>query len=202
MKIRAGWCKTILVVLFVVLAAVIVVAHLVRVRSKATALIASVSEIRSTEDAKREIAAWKAREGTRFWTETDHPGGEHDYDAQIVNLPVARLRIVKPTEVIVSVTMRDGMLRSVTVIESTGWYPVASVWIQEWFDENLPKHFRVVGHRKPYVAAVEFPSSLPERERTKAFQVNTKCLVVPRGCKNAGELLPGIWQLESEQSSD
>jgi hypothetical protein len=93
--------------------------------------------------------------------------------------------------------MRDRTLHNVTVIGSTGWYPVASVWIQEWFDEELPNRIRVLGHRKPYDAVVEFPSSLPDQERKKAFAVNTKCLVLPGGCKNAGELLPGIWQLES-----
>jgi hypothetical protein len=46
--------------------------------------------------------------------------------------------------------MRDRKLHNVTLIESTGWYPVASVWIQEWFDEELPNRIRVLGHRKPY----------------------------------------------------
>lgn len=176
--------------------------YLEHLRSAATALIASAREIRTTEDADREIAAWKARAGNAFWTESDHPGGDHNYDASIVNLPIARLRVVQPTGVTVGLTMRDRKLRSVTVIQSTGWYPVASVWVHEWFDEKLPNYFRVLGHRKPYDAVVEFPSSLPEQEREKAFRVNTNCLVLPSGCKNAGELLPGIWQLESGQGPD
>ena len=176
--------------------------YLSHIRSMATELIASAREIRTTEDAEREIAAWKVRAGNDFWTESDHPGGDHNYDASIVNLPIARLRVVQPTGVTVGLTMRGQKLRSVTVVQSTGWYPVASVWIHEWFDETLPNHLRVLGHRKPYVAVVEFPSSLPEHERQKAFQMNTNCLVLPSGCKNAGELLPGIWQLESEQSLD
>jgi len=168
---------------------------LVRVRSTATSLIASAREIRSTEDAKREIAEWKAREGTQFWAETDHPGGDHAYDAQIVNLPIARLQIVKPTGVTVSVTMRDGKLRSVTVIESTGWYPVASVWVQEWFDADIPKQFYVVTKGKPSNAAVQFPSNLSDAERRRAFDINTACLVKPRGCRTADEILPGVWEL-------
>ena len=173
--------------------------YLRHIRNTATELIASAREIRTTQDAEREIAAWKVRAGNDFWTESDHLGGDHNYDASIVNLPVARLRVVQPTGVTVGVTMRRQKLRSVTVIQSTGWYPVASVWIQEWFDETLPNHFRVLGHRKPYDAVVEFPSSLPEQERQKAFQMNTNCLVLPSGCKDAGELLPGIWRLESAQ---
>ena len=184
-------------VLAVVLLVGGIATYLGHVRSMATALVASACEIRTTEDAERAIAGWKARAGNDFWTESDDQFGDHNYDASIVNLPIARLRVVQPTGVTVGLTMRDRKLRSVTVIQSTGWYPVASVWIQD-FDDKLPKRFRVLGHRKPYVAAVEFPSSLPERERTKAFQVNTKCLVLPSGCKNAGELLPGIWQLKSD----
>jgi hypothetical protein len=176
--------------------------YLGHIRSMATELIASAREIRTTEDAEREIAAWKVRAGNDFWTESDHPGGDHNYDASIVNLPIARLRVVQPTGVTVGLTMRGQKLRSVTVIQSTGWYPVASVWIHEWFDETLPNHLRVLGHRKPYVAVVEFSSSLHEHERQKAFRMNTNCLVLPSGCKNVGELLPGIWQLESEQSPD
>ena len=51
-----------------------------------------------------------------------------------------------------------------TAVEYTGWYPVASVWIQEWFDEELPSRIRVLGHSKPYDGVVEFPSSLPDQE--------------------------------------
>src|SRR5438876_279719 len=108
--------------------------YLAHIRGMATALIASAREIRTTQDAEREIAAWKARAGNEFWVESDHPGGDHNYDAQIVNLSIARFRVVQPTGVTVGLTMRDRKLHNVTVIESTGWYPVASVWIQEWFD--------------------------------------------------------------------
>jgi hypothetical protein len=173
-------------------------AYLFHVRSTAATLITSASEIGSTEDAKRQIAAWKAREGTLFWTETDHPGGDHSYDAVIVNLPIARLHIVKPTGVTVSITLRDGELRSVTVIESTGWYPVAAVWVQEWFGEDLPKQFHVSTKGKPSNAAVQFPSNLPDAERRRAFAVNTACLVTPRGCRTADDILPGVWQLSPQ----
>jgi hypothetical protein len=177
-----------------------VAAYLNHLRSTATALLNSAKEIRTKADAEREIAGWRTRSGKDFWQESDHPGGDHNYDAQIVNLPIARLHIVEPTGVTVGVTMCDGELRSVTVIESTGWYPVASVWIQEWFDEKMPNRFRVLGNRRPYAATVEFPSSLPDDQRKKAFAVNTGCLVRPAGCKTAEAILPGISQLESAVS--
>ena len=176
--------------------------YLTRVHASATALINSAREIRTKADAEREIAAWRKRSGKDFWEESDHLGGDHNYDAQIVNLAIARLRLVQPTGVTVSVTMRDGKLHCVTVIESTGWYPVASVWIQEWFDEDMPNRFQVSRNRRPSVATVEFPSSLPDDQRTKAFAVNTKCLVKPGGCKTAEDILPGVWQLESVASPD
>ena len=103
--------------------------------------------------------------------------------------------MVEPTVVTVGITMRDGRLRCVTVIESTGWYPVASVWINEWFEET-PNRLHVGGHNRPHDAAVEFPSSLPEEERLKAFAINTKCLTKFGGCKTADDFLPGVWQLQ------
>jgi hypothetical protein len=110
-----------------------------------------------------------------------------------------RLNKAEPAiaSVTVSVSMRDRKLHCVTVIESTGWYPVASVRIQEWFDGGLPNRFHVVRNRRPSVATVEFPSSVPNDQRTKAFAVNTKCLVMPGGCKTAEDILPGVWQMES-----
>ena len=171
--------------------------YLAHVHASATALINSAREIRTKADAEREIAAWRKRSGNDFREESNHPGGDHNYDAQIGNLAIARLRLVQPTGVTVSVTMRDGNLRCVTVIESTGWYPIASVILQEWFDEDLPNRFHVSGHRSPSRATVYFPSSLPDNQRRKAFAVNTKCLVRLGGCKTADDILPGVWQLES-----
>ncbi len=174
-----------------------ILAYLERLHAVASAFITSAYEIRTKADADREIAAWRKRFGKDFWKESDHPGGDHNYDAQIVNLTLARLHVVQPTGVTVGITMRDGQLWSVAVIESTGWYPVASVWVQEWFDEKIPKRVRVLGHRRPYDAWVEFPASLPEDQRKKAFALNTNCLVSPRICRTEEEILPGISQLES-----
>jgi len=172
------------------------IAYLAYVRAMASSLIKSAYDIRTKADAEREIAVWKKKMGIFFWMEGDHPGGDHSYDATVANLPIARLRIVEPTGVTVGITMNDGELRSVTVIESVGWYPVASVWIQEWFGEKMPNHFHVSRKREPYMATVEFPSSLPDEERRKAFAVDAGCLVRPGGCKTAEAVLPGISQLK------
>jgi hypothetical protein len=159
-----------------------VLVYLARLHALASALITSAYEIRTKADADREIAAWGKRFGKDFWQESDHPGGDHNYDAQIVSPMLVRLHVVQPTAVTVGITMRDGQLWSVAVIESTGWYRVASVWVQEWFDEKMPKRIRILGHRRPYDAWVEFPASLPEDQRRKAFAINTKCLVSWRIC--------------------
>jgi hypothetical protein len=179
-----------------VLSALGTIAYLAHVHALASALITSAREIRTKADAEREIAAWRKRSGKEFWMESDSPGGDHNYDAQVANLPVARLHIVEPTGVTVGVTMRDGELRSVTVIESVGWYPVASVWIQEWFGEKMPNHFHMSRKSRPYAITLEFPSSLPDEQRKRAFAVDTGCLVRPGGCKTAEAILPGISQLE------
>jgi hypothetical protein len=100
------------------------------------------------------------------------------------------------------VTMRDGKLRSITVMESTGWYPVASVWIQEWFEAEMANRFHVSRKDRPSVATLEFSSSMPDAQRRKAFALDTKCLVQPAGCKTAEDILPGVWQLESSLGPD
>jgi hypothetical protein len=79
-----------------------------RIRGSATALINSAREIRTTADAEREIAAWRNRSGRQFWEESDHPGGDHNYDAQIENVLLSRFRVVEPTELTVGLTMNGG----------------------------------------------------------------------------------------------
>jgi hypothetical protein len=173
------------------------VTYLAWLHRVASALVTSAYEIRTKADADREIAAWGKRFGKDFWQESDHPGGDHSYDAVLANLTLARLHVVQPTGVTVGITMRDGQLWSLFVAEQTGWYPVASVAVQEWFDDTIPKRVHVLGHLRPYAAWVEFPASIPEERRRRAFAFNTKCLISRRICKNEDEILPGISQLQS-----
>jgi len=174
-----------------------VLTYLVRLHAVASALVTSASEIRTKADAEREIADWRKRFGEDLRKDSDRPGMDHDYDAQVANFTLAKLHIVQPTDITVRITMRDGQLWAVAVIESTGWDPVATVWVQEWFDEKTPKRIRVVRYRRPDAAWVAFPASLPDDLRRKAFRVNIKCLVSPRISKTDEEILPGISQLES-----
>lgn len=199
-RFNRRWARAVLVVIASLGFGVAV--YLAHVRASASALINSAREIRTNADAEREITAWQERSGKDFWEESNHPGGDHNYNAVIGNFAVARLPFVQPTGVTVGITMRDGQLRSVTVVESTGWHPVASVDIQEWFDESLPNRFHVGQRGRPYAATVEFPSSLSGNQRTKAFAVNTNCLVRPRGCTSAEDILPGVWQFESVPSPE
>jgi len=190
------------VAVIICLAAVGIIAYAAHLRASATALVASARAIRSTADAEREIASWRKRAGQRFWQESDHPGGDHNYDGQIDNVLIARLGVVKPTAVTLGLTMRKGELRCVTVIMSTGWYPStgASVWVQEWFDSNSPRQFHISAKNRPWGAAVDFPASAPLGQREKAFALNTRCFVQPRACKTAQDILPTIWQLEAPLS--
>src|SRR5215469_14817230 len=115
-NMSSGLCRKRLLVAMLVLVPILVVlgiaTYAAHLRATATALIASASEIRTTEDAEREIAAWKARGGKGFWTESEHPDGDHNYDAAIDNLPIARLRVGEPTVVRVGITMNGGTLRN------------------------------------------------------------------------------------------
>ena len=193
---RSLWYVVFTLLVVVALFGLGIAVYLAHVRASASALINSAREIRTTSDAEREIAAWKRRSGNHFWQESDQPGGDHNYDAQIANLAIARLHLVRPTAVTVGITMRSGRLRCVTVIEMTGWQPVAAVEINEWFDSGMPTRIHVTLSHRPLSATVEFPSSLLEDQRTKPFALNTSCLVQRGECKNAQDILPGIWQLD------
>jgi hypothetical protein len=175
-----------------------------RIHASAAALIDSARRIHSTADANREIATWRRRSGPRFWQESDHLGGDHNYDGQIENLLLARLGIVEPAAVTLGVTMHSGELRCVTLMMTAGRRPTGtpSVWVQEWFDENKASHFRVGQKDKPWAAIVEFSASVPEAQRDKALTLNTKCFVQFNGCKSAADILPGIWELEAPVSGD
>lgn len=199
LQLTRKWFRPAVVVLVVVigLLALGIMIYAAHIRTSATALIKSAREIRSTADAQREIAAWRSRSGTQFWEESDHLGGDHNYDAHVDNIFLSRLRIVEPTNVTLGVTMNDGKLRSVTLVMFTGRLPstTSGVWIQEWFDSRAVGDLRVNAKDRPWKATVEFSSVVPEPQREEAFALNTKCFVRPGGCKSAEDVLPAVWKL-------
>jgi len=175
------------------------VVYAAHIRGSASALIASAVVIHSTEDAQREIANWRTRAGEHFWRETDRLGGDHDYDAQIENELISRLRLVQPTELTLGITMRGGKLRCVTIVMTTGRKPSAtsSVWVQEWFDSQSEAIIRVNQKGRPWKAIVDLTSGVPDKQRREALALNPRCFVRPGGCGSAEEILPGVWELAS-----
>ena len=174
-----------------------VVAYAAHIRASATALVASASSIHSTADAQREIAAWRKRAGGQFWEESDHLGGDHNYEAQIENSLLAHLGLVEHAAVTLSVTFHGGNLRSITLMMMAGRRPTGtpSVWVQEWFDPSKPPDFRVLQKDKPWAAIVEFSASAPDAQRDRAFALNAKCFVQFNGCQSAADILPGVWEM-------
>ena len=69
------------------------------------------------------------------------------------------------------VTLRDGKLICVSV---ETWTPKASVVVLEWFRPEMSPEFylRYVKAAIP-TARVDFPSSLPDAEKKRAFDVST-----------------------------
>lgn len=180
-----------------------IVVYSVRLERLAKALITSVRDVRSTDDAQRVIAAWRRESGQQFWQESDHLGGDHNYDAQVDNFLLSRLHILEPTGITVGFTMRGGQLRSVVAIMTAGRTPdvTSSVWVQEWFEPDSPNRIRVVEKDKPWKATVEFSAVVPSSEREKAFAFNTKCLIQPGGCKSAEDILPAVWHFGAPLTS-
>ena len=66
-RLTRNWLRLLVVALAIVAAIVLGIAlYLVHIRAKAVALIESARSIRSTEDAQRQIAEWRKREGEQF----------------------------------------------------------------------------------------------------------------------------------------
>ena len=180
--------------LFFVLGLGIYAAH---VRSSAQALINSAKAIRSTADAQREIAFWQRRSRESSWEQTSPQDGDRSFDTRVENGLLHRLHICPPTTAALTITTRDGQLRSIILVMFTGSVPntTPGVWVQEWFDSGTATDLYVKQKDNPWKATVEFSSSVPEVEREKAFALNAGCLVKPWGCRSAQEILPDLGQL-------
>jgi predicted dehydrogenase len=134
--------------------------------------VKSALRIRSTADTKDEIEDMRKRSGNSFWQESDHRGGDHNYDAQVHNLSIARFLIVAPTVLNRGVAIRNGQLHYAVVTMASGqrgFAPSAHVWIQERFGPAQPSHMHASERDRPRSAAVAFTSAVPDAVRQKAF---------------------------------
>jgi len=161
----------------------------------AKALINSAKEIRTTADAEREIAAWRGRHLVAFYDAPLELGGDNVYWVEVLNTVLSKLRIVQPRSLEMTIHMRSGKVQSVWLIFVNG--PTYGTSIAEWFVSDPAMRLHVDQHLRPWAAFVEFSADLPDHQRNKAFAFNADCLVKPWGCKQAEDVLPGIWQLDA-----
>jgi hypothetical protein len=180
-----------------------VVGYASHTQSSVDALVASAREIKTSKDAEREIAAWQSRSGEHFWEQSTQLDGDHTYDGHIENKILSRLYLAEPTNVTVGITMKDGNLRSVTVVMFTGRTKTTTkgVWIQEWFDSDSRDTIKVNDKDRPSRATIEFSSPISPTVRNRVFALNSSCFVRLRGCRSAEEILPSIWQLSTPLAS-
>ncbi|MGO8792470.1 MAG: hypothetical protein ACLQVL_34495 [Terriglobia bacterium] len=167
------------------------------VRASARALIESAKDIRTTADAERQISVWRGSTLAEVIEERPNRFGEQNYTIRLTNSILWRIRVVPPTVLGMTIIMRRGDLRSIIVVMTSGWRPntTSGVWVQEWFDSDASGTFHVGLSRRPLSGTVEFSSSIPEPERSKAFALNADCFVNLGGCGSAEDILPGVWQL-------
>jgi len=203
-RLNGAWVRRVLVTLgfAILLLPAAAYAYAFHIRSAAATLVNTARQIHSTADAEREIAAWRKRSGQRFWEESDHLGGDHNYDGQIENLLISRFYFVAPSAVTLGITMRDGKLRCLTLVMMSGRYPTGAIWIQEWFDPDPAKDFHISQKNRSRQAVVEFSSSVPEAQRENAFALNLDCFLRTRGCNSAEEILPAVWKLPRAKRAD
>ena len=166
-----------------------------RVRARAQELVKSALRIRSTADAKDEVQDMRKRFGNSFREESDHLGGDYNYDAQVHDLSIARFLIVALTVLNRGVAIRNGQLHYVVVAMASGQRGFApSAHVQEWFGPAQPSHMHASEMDRPRSATVAFTPAVADAVRQKAFGSPTACFTKTRGCRNAEELLPNVWQ--------
>ena len=175
-------------------------AYALRLHFITTALLASARQIQSTEDALHQISAWNNRRGTGSWTDSYDDGHATHYFVRVSNNGISRLHLAPFSAVHMRVTLRDGKLICVSV---ETWTPKASVVVLEWFRPEMSPEFylRYVKAAIP-TARVDFPSSLPDAEKKRAFDVSTSCLLIPRLCATTEDLLPLVRTLRLRTTPD
>ena len=164
-------------------------------QATAKALIMSAKEIRTTADAERQITVWRGRRLVTFSDEPIELGGDKVYAVQVLNSILSKLRIVQPRSLEMTIRMRGGKLRSVWLVFING--PAYGTAIAEWFVPDPRMRLHVERRLRPWAAYVEFPADLSDHQRNKAFAFNANCLVKPWDCKQAEDVLPGVWRLDA-----
>ena len=192
------WLRRTLLALIVgfLLLAVSVVAYGAHVRTSAGALIRAAGQIRSTADAKQQVALWQR--DSQGYSESQSPDGNgRAYHIRIGNGLLAAIRVVPKTEVLLEVVTRAGELDLVVLVMYT---ERSSVWVQEDFAANASPSLDVNTQRdgsgKPVKTVVMFAAGLDEAKRKSAFALKANCFVKPGGCENAQEILPTLRELE------
>jgi hypothetical protein len=193
------WSRRSLVVSIsgLLLLAVGIVAYAAYVCSSAGALIHAASQIRTTADAKEQIAIWQ--HSARGYSESQSPdGGGRAYQIRVGNGLLAALRMIPKTEVSLEVVTRSGELQLVVL----GMYTErSSVWVQEDFASKASGSLYVNtqrdGSSNPLKTVIMFAAGLDEAKRKSAFALRANCFVKPGGCENAEEILPTLRELES-----
>jgi hypothetical protein len=165
----------------------------------AAALIDSAQQTHTTEDALHQISAWNNRRGTDSWTDSYDDGHTKHYFVRVSNR-IPGLHLAPSSALIMRVTLHDAKLICVSVETRV---PEASAMILEWFGRDLSPTF-FLGYLKAAIpaATIQFPSSLPDAQKRRAFDVRTRCLLIPRLCATTEDLIKGhpvawAWALEA-----
>jgi hypothetical protein len=180
--------------------AVVLGIYAVHLRSSAQTLIASAKQIRSATEAEDQIAMWRRRFAGKY-SEEPEGNGNRVYEVRLDNRLLYWLHLVPPTQLAVSIEMREKSLRGLFVVMTTESNGSASAWVQETFvgatrsrdPEELYVDARRDGSGRPWKTTVELTSQVAPAEKEKAFAIEATCLVRIGGCRDAAEILPSVW---------
>ena len=198
---RWGWRGLLVCLISMIAVAAVVGIYAIHLRTSAQALIASAKQIRSPSEAEDQIALWRRNFRGKY---SEEPGddGSRVCQVRLDNRLLYWLHLVPPTQLTVSIEMREKSLRGIFVVMTTQANGSASAWVQETFigttrstdRRALYVDDRLDGSGRPWKTTVELTSEVSPAEKEKAFSVDARCLVKIGGCRNAAEILPSVWQ--------
>ncbi len=122
--------------------------------------------------------------------------GECELEYRFDNTGMRALRLVPPTGFYFSFDFHGGVLTSKKAILGQGICCVALVREVKFNPSETDGNpgFNVIPNGAPHKVLVNLDTRATEEERRIAYQFNLACLTAVGGCKDAHQLLPGVWR--------
>ncbi len=122
--------------------------------------------------------------------------GDCELEYRFDNTGMRTLRLVPPTSFYFSFGFHNGLLTSKKAILGQGICCVARVREVKFNpgEGDGNPGYNLIPNGAPYKVLINLDTRATEEEKRIAYQFNLDCLTAVGGCKDAHQLLPGVWR--------